>query len=228
MARLQVSEKVIKNKYVSLDKYLNKEVVAAESNLFYQDGKVYKIFKPIYRLSREKYLWMLEANHFNNAINIEDELYQGDKVIGCTTILDENFIPFADIFTKCSFDLKILKEYLKALLNLDQELFKYNLAYLDKHLNNIGLSNQNLKVLDLDGVWYNAPNSYKTAALRQSYHVFLALLLKERRLIEEVEFLKTLPFNYFNLEQMQKYINNMSLSEAQDLQYKYKIYKKNR
>ena len=70
-------------------------------------------------------------------------------------------------------------DILKVLKQVRQDLQNLNITYLDFNLSNIGISGNDLKVLDLDGAQYNACQSWIENSYFQIYYFYLMILLKE-------------------------------------------------
>lgn len=179
MAILQVSDKILQKKYLTLDEYLNKPLHHCESDLYVVNDYVYKIFKSIFRQSREKFVYILTQNKIPHALNIENELYKGDKLIGCSTKLYPNLKTFKELLPTLNISMAEYHDILKVLKQVRQDLQNLNITYLDFNLSNIGISGNDLKVLDLDGAQYNACQSWIENSYFQIYYFYLMILLKE-------------------------------------------------
>ena len=141
MSNLQVSERIIKEKFELLSDKNNTKLNSNESTLYYHDNLVYKIFKPSIRISREKNLYLLNNKSFSYANNIIDKLYQGDKLIGITNKYLENFETIKKYMPKL--DLYQIKEIINYLITFYEETLENNLVYWDNHLDNFGIQTIN-------------------------------------------------------------------------------------
>ena len=150
MSILQVSEKLIKEKFKTLDELENIKLNHNESNLFYNNDLIYKIFKPTFRLNKEKNLYLLKNKKFYHSNNIIDILYQGDKLIGVTYKYLKNFETMKTYMNKLDlYEIKIIMQYL---IYFYKETIQSNLIYWDNHLNNMGISNNNFYIIDIDSM----------------------------------------------------------------------------
>ena len=102
MSVLQVSERIIKENFQTLDDKDNIKLSHNESNLYYNNDLVYKIFKPMFRYEKEKNIYLLKNKVFPHANNIIDVLYQGDKLIGITYKYLDNFETMKTYMNKLS------------------------------------------------------------------------------------------------------------------------------
>jgi hypothetical protein len=91
MSILQVSERVIKEKFITLEEKNLKTINHNESEIYYDKDIIYKILKPGFRLGRFKIIHLIDEQNFPHANNIINQLYQGDKFIGTASKYLENF-----------------------------------------------------------------------------------------------------------------------------------------
>ena len=150
MSILQVSERIIKENFCTLEEKTNKNISHNESNLYYNDNLVYKIFKPVFRLDKEKNMYLIYGKKFPFANNIVDKLYQGEKLIGITCDYLENFISMYDYMNSLQlYDIKII---MSELLLFHKRTIESNLIYWDNHLNNMGMSQNKFYIVDIDSM----------------------------------------------------------------------------
>lgn len=150
MSVLQVSERIIKENFLTLDDKDNIKLSHNESNLYYNNDLVYKIFKPMFRYEKEKNIYLLKNKHFPHANNIIDVLYQGDKLIGVTYKYLDNFETMKTYMNKLDlYEIKIIINYLIEFYN---KTINNNLVYWDNHLNNIGVSHSTFYIIDIDSI----------------------------------------------------------------------------
>ena len=171
----------------------------------------------------------MEKNNFSNCLNITDQLYQGDKFIGCVTIFDKDYKSFKDIVSKNTLDLYEANQILEVMLNVVNNLLEYNLAYMDSHIENIGLSNNNLLFTDLDGSWYKPYNSLINSSFLNIYFTYFSLLLgadfdAKRNHDDKNVVLNILKATDYSLKAMKDLVNNlttMQLDSIKEDYYKY-------
>lgn len=152
MAIIKTNVEIIKNTYSLLSDYLKKDIEAREAKLFYKDNKVYKIYNSLY-LNKEV-LEILGNNHFPYSRNIEDILIQNNQIVGSTTVVDKNWQSFKEKLDNLQMDFYEKKQIIKLLEQMIRLYYQYNLIYDDIDVYNIGISNHELVVGDLDGAVY--------------------------------------------------------------------------
>ncbi len=179
MGKIQVSERIITNTYETLDEKINKKLSHRESELYIKDETVYKILNKMYRRSREKFLYVLDENEFENCINIKDLLYQGDKLIGCSTPFIKDFESLSEYLKNNNIDLKTKLEFMKRIRYVIESLLQDRLAYFDLHLDNIGISKGEIIFSDLDGVEDNPTRRFIDGTYYNMYLCYLSILLDE-------------------------------------------------
>lgn len=176
MSILQVSERIIKDNFITLEEKENIKLNHNESTLYYNDNIVYKIFKPSFRLDREKNIHYLYEKNFPHANNIIDKLYQGDKLIGITNKYLDNFITMKSYMNKL--DLYEIKKIISYLIKFYDKTLEKHLIYWDNHLNNIGISNGKFYILDIDSIYYSTYELEKRYALNGLLTLFYEMYYK--------------------------------------------------
>ena len=176
MSILQVSEKIIRKKFITLEEKTGKTINHNESELFYKDDLIYKIIKEKYRYERLKNMHAIENNKFSFGNNIENTLYQGDKFIGVTSKYLENLETLKTYKNKIDlYELKIIMNYI---IKFYEETLENNLIYWDNHMNNFGISNNNFYILDIDSMKYTEKDIDKSFALNGLFTLFFELYYK--------------------------------------------------
>lgn len=228
MSIVQTSEKIIRNTYLTLEEYMNKEISHNESDLFYKDGAVYKIYKKIFRLYRQSYMWILDQNKFKNAINIESLLYQGDKLIGSTTKYYEGLTSIQELFQTRNFDLNEIKNIYNILKQLQKELLKLNLCYIDPNLSNICIYNNEILISDIDGVYYKPDKKIIESSYINFLKTILSLLIKDNVFKYENHIQKTILSNLLgnDLSNIDNIVESITKTKKDDINEKYLKLKK--
>ncbi len=236
MGIIQTSEKLIRSKFPTLDVYQNKKLSHFESDLFINDDIVYKIFNQSYRLYRQSYLWILDNKKYPNCLNIENQLYQGDKLIGCTTEYQPSFKSMAEVLKSRKFDYYEAKQLLDIIINNINILAADKLIYIDSTIYNIGFNNDKLIMLDIDGVDYITNKvdyvNYLNAAYLNAYYVYFTLILEEN-LVEVIPsdfYDNVLNIKNFKtkLDLIRTIVNSMNKNIYDEINFKYNNYKKNK
>lgn len=228
MAIKQVSEKLIRNTYHTLEEYTNKTLTHNESDLFYKDGEVYKIYKKMFRLYRQSYMWILDNKDFKNAINIESLLYQGDKLIGSTTKYYNDLTNMKEILKKEKIETTEIKTIYNILKELQEQLLQYNLCYIDPNLSNICLYKDQILIGDLDGVYYKPDKKIVEASYINFLKVVISLLIRENIFMYE-NWIQNRILNQLFGEKIYNFDNivkNMTETQRDILNEKYMILKK--
>lgn len=148
MTKINLSQEYITNNYECIDE---KVTTHYESKLFLHRKKIYKILEPIYNTeSRKKTIKLLEQKKFPYASNIIDSIYDKDKLIGCTSFYLPEFIPLSKTVSTLPFDKAI--DLINKFIIFYESVLDSNINYWDIHLNNLGLSNNELVILDMDSI----------------------------------------------------------------------------
>lgn len=236
MGIIQTSEKLIRSKFLTLDEYQNKKLSHFESDLFINDDIVYKIFNQSYRLYRQSYLWILDNNKYSNCLNIENQLYQGDKLIGCTTEYQPSFKSMAEVLKSRKIDYYEAKQLLDIIINNINILASDKLIYIDSTIYNIGFNNDKLIMLDIDGVDYITNKvdyvNYLNAAYLNAYYVYFTLILEENlvEIIPSDFYDNVLNIKNFKtkLDLIRTIVNSMNKNMHDEINFKYNNYKKSK
>lgn len=236
MGIIQTSEKLIRSKFLTLDEYQNKKLSHFESDLFINDDIVYKIFNQSYRLYRQSYLWILDNNKYSNCLNIENQLYQGDKLIGCTTEYQPSFKSMAEVLKSRKIDYYEAKQLLDIIINNINILASDKLIYIDSTIYNIGFNNDKLIMLDIDGVDYITNKvdyvNYLNAAYLNAYYVYFTLILEENlvEIIPSDFYDNVLNIKNFKtkLDLIRTIVNSMNKNMYDEINFKYNNYKKSK
>lgn len=176
MAIKQVSERIIKEKYVKLDE-LNHNIVYNESDLYYCNNIVYKILKQPYRNFRLQILYLLEQIKFSHANNIIDTLYQGDKLIGSTSLYLKDYEDIKEYMHNLDlYEIKILISYILAFFKETQQ---HNLLFWDITLKNMGISENEFYILDIDSMKLNPSDIEIQYALNGILTIFYEMYYKK-------------------------------------------------
>ena len=208
----QVSERIIVDNYEKLDNMLEDQINHYESNLFYKDGIVYKIYNKIYRSERYKNMYMLTDKNFINACNVIDELFQGDKFIGITLPYLENFKTLYSLLN--NLDLYEIKIIFNSILEFFNETLDNNFLYWDIHLCNMGFSNDKFYIVDIDSMKYNFNKNDLSYAINNLLCLFYELCFKTH-IRKEYDNYKNIVFYLCDNE---KYLNNeMSLDDLKKI-----------
>ena len=212
MAIKQVSERIINNSYINLDD-LNKEpIYHHESTLFMNNNIIYKIYNKMFRYEKSKYMYLLTKLRFNNAANIIDELYQGDKFIGITMNYLNSFITLSNYMN--NLDLYEIKKIMNILIHFYKNTLDNNFLYWDNHLNNMGLSNNEFYILDIDSMIYNPSNKEIQYAYNNLLTLFYELVFK-KHLRNDYDDYKSL---IFNICENAKYLEyKLSLNDIENI-----------
>lgn len=150
MAILQVSERIIRNEYKYINDVVGKFITSHESEIFIGDDKAYKIIKPAYRFNRLKNIYLIEDEKFPHANNIINTLYQGDKFIGVSTEFLKNFKTLGEQIN--DFDLYETKFIFAYIIEFIKKAHEKKLNYWDIHLENMGTSNNEFYIMDIDSM----------------------------------------------------------------------------
>ena len=177
MAIKQVSERIIKQNFICLDNVYKSSISHSESELYLDNDIVYKILKKDFRFDRYLYCYLLTLKHYSNSVNIIDELYQGDKFIGITTKYIKNYESLSKSMFKL--DLYEAKIIMENIINFYNETLKDDFLYWDNHLNNMGLSNNELYIMDIDSMKYKPSKVDINYALNGLLALFYEIIFKE-------------------------------------------------
>lgn len=176
MAIKQVSERIIKEKYRKLED-LTPNIVHNESDLYYYNNIVYKILKQPYRNLRLPILYLLEQIKFSHANNIIDTLYQGDKLIGSTSLYLKDYEDIKEYMHNLDLnEIKILMSYILAFF---KETLQYNLLFWDITLKNMGISENKFYILDIDSMRLNPTDIEIQYALNGILTIFYEMYYKK-------------------------------------------------
>lgn len=216
MAITQVSERIIKEKYKKLEE-LNPNIIHNESDLYYFNDIVYKILRTPYRNLRLQIMYLLEKNNFSHANNIIDTLYQGDKLIGSTSIYLKDYEDINEYMHKLDlYEIKILISYI---LTFFKETLKHNLLFWDITLKNMGISENKFYILDIDSMILNPSDIEIQYALNGILTIFYEMYYKDciRNNFDnfnEIIFKISNSFDFkqysLNIEKIEKIIKNTS------------------
>ncbi len=176
MAIKQVSERIIKEKFMKLDE-LNHTIVHNESDLYYWNNIVYKILKQPYRNSRLQILYLLEQIQLPHANNIIDTLYQGDKLIGSTSMYLKDYKDIKEYMHNLDlYEIKILISYI---LVFFKESLQHHLLFWDFTLKNMGISEKKFYILDIDSMELNPNDIQIQYALNAILTIFYEMYYKK-------------------------------------------------
>ena len=207
MKSIQVSERIITNTYEKLD-----NIPHYESNMYYKDGKVYKIYNKMFRMFRYKNMYLLTDNKFINACNIIEGLFQGDKFIGVSMDYLKDFKTLYNILIDLDlYQVKLIFEYI---LDFYTDALNKNFLYWDIHLNNMGFSKEKFYIVDIDSMQYKPSKIHKKYAINSLLCMFYEMCLKTKIRNNYINYKDII----FYMCERESYLNNnMTIDELKEI-----------
>lgn len=231
---MKLSAKEIKKirNNLTLENHFNKRLVHTESILYYQNGIIYKMYKQ--DIQRQKdVLELVAKTKFENAINLDDLLIYNRKIMGVTMPYDENFVNLKAAIKDLNFSNEELLELLEIMKASYLQFNKYNLEMGDFHEGNIGFSNGNFTLCDIDSL---TRPIYHDFGFINVYLYYICIVLKEPlyyNFFDFYKFLRTFIEGYkgafLNEQEIRNifdYFDDLSLLKLDDLKEKYYLYKR--